>query len=142
MWEIITNYLEMPLQQALESHYRRQGFYWPSWHSSRLDIWLYLWSLRNQRMLLPVNYCIIEKDMKRMNERQINLLVGILYSLSALFLLAGAFFSLQENQLGVSWIIAGFMLGTVVSTFDTFRLRKKIRKLEEQLRHYQAGKKP
>jgi high-affinity Fe2+/Pb2+ permease len=79
--------------------------------------------------------------MKRMNEKQINLLIGILYTLSALLLLAGAFISLQQNQSGLTWIIGGFMLGTVVSSFDTFRLKKKIRHLEQQLRQCQEGSK-
>jgi len=76
-----------------------------------------------------------------MNEKQINLLIGILYTLSALLLLAGAFISLQQNQSGLTWIIGGFMLGTVVSLFDTFRLKKKIRHLEQQLRQCQEGSK-
>lgn len=76
-----------------------------------------------------------------MNERQVSLLTGILYTLSAILLLTGAFFTLQKNQSGITWIIAGFMLGTVVSTFDTFRLKKKIRKLEEQLSQYRNGRK-
>ena len=76
-----------------------------------------------------------------MNEKQINLLIGILYTLSALLLLAGAFISLQQNQSGLTWIIRGFMLGTVVSLFDTFRLKKKIRHLEQQLRQCQEGSK-
>lgn len=70
-----------------------------------------------------------------MNEKRIDRLIGIFYSISALLVLLGAFFRIQHYPNGLSILIIGFMAGTATSWVDSFRLKKKIKKLEEQIRH-------
>ncbi len=69
-----------------------------------------------------------------MNEKQINSLIGIIYNLSAIMVLIGAFFKLQHYPHGLSLLITGFILGTVASTFDNTRLKRKVKRLEEQIK--------
>ncbi|WP_372644741.1 hypothetical protein [Ancylomarina sp.] len=69
-----------------------------------------------------------------MNDKQIIKLIGIFYGLSTLLVLMGAFFRLQHYPNGLAILVIGFMIGTATSSFDTFRLKKKIKKLEEQIK--------
>lgn len=69
-----------------------------------------------------------------MNEKQVDSLIGIIYSASAIMVLIGAFFRLQHYPHGHSIMITGFMLGTVNILVDNFRLKKKIKRLEEQIK--------
>lgn len=69
-----------------------------------------------------------------MNDKQVNSLIGIFYSISAIAVLIGAFFRLQHYPNGLAILLIGFMLGTVTSFYDTFRLKKKIKRLEEQIK--------
>ena len=68
-----------------------------------------------------------------MTEKQVTSVIGIIYIIAAVMVLAGAFFKLQHYPNGLSILLFGFMLGAVTSSFDTFRLKKKIKRLEEQL---------
>lgn len=68
-----------------------------------------------------------------MTEKQVTSVIGIIYFIAAVMVLAGAFFKLQHYPNGLSILLFGFMLGAVTSSFDTFRLKKKIKRLEEQL---------
>ncbi|KOH43183.1 GldL-related protein [Sunxiuqinia dokdonensis] len=68
-----------------------------------------------------------------MNEKRINSLIGVIYNLSAILVIIGAFFKLQHYPHGLSILITGFMLGSIISWADKFRLKKKIKSLEEQL---------
>ncbi|MCK3684235.1 hypothetical protein [Maribellus sp. YY47] len=62
-----------------------------------------------------------------MTEKQVNSIIGVIYSIAAIMVLAGAFFKVQHYPNGLSILLYGFMLGTVTSTFDTIRLKKKIK---------------
>ena len=68
-----------------------------------------------------------------MNEKRINSLIGVTYNLSAILVIIGAFFKLQHDPHGLSLIITGFMLGSIISWVDNYRLKKKVKRLEEQL---------
>ena len=68
-----------------------------------------------------------------MNEKRINSLIGVTYKLSAILVIIGAFFKLQHDPHGLSIIITGFTLGTLTSWVDNYRLKKKVKRLEEQL---------
>ena len=68
-----------------------------------------------------------------MTEKQVTSVIGIIYFIAAVMVLAGAFVKLQHYPNGLSILLFGFMLGAVTSSFDTFRLKKKIKRLEEQL---------
>jgi hypothetical protein len=69
-----------------------------------------------------------------MNEKQIKSLIGIIYNISAVIVLIGAFFKLQHYPYGLSIVITGFMLGTGNSWVDNWWLKKKIKRLEEQIK--------
>lgn len=69
-----------------------------------------------------------------MTEKQVTAVIGIFYSIGAVMVLVGAFFRLQHYPNGLSILFLGFMLGAVTSFVDTFRLKKKIKRLEEQLK--------
>ena len=69
-----------------------------------------------------------------MTEKQVTAVIGIFYSIGAVMVLVGAFFRLQHYPNGLSILFLGFMLGAVTSSVDTFRLKKKIKRLEEQLK--------
>nr|WP_319572565.1 LapA family protein [uncultured Draconibacterium sp.] len=69
-----------------------------------------------------------------MTDKQVTAVIGIFYSIGAVMVLVGAFFRLQHYPNGLSILFLGFMLGAVTSSFDTFRLKKKIKRLEEQLK--------
>ena len=69
-----------------------------------------------------------------MTDKQITAVIGIFYSIGAVMVLVGAFFRLQHYPNGLSLLFLGFMLGAVSSSVDTFRLKKKIKRLEEQLK--------
>ena len=69
-----------------------------------------------------------------MTDKQVTAVIGIFYSIGAVMVLVGAFFRLQHYPNGLSLLFLGFMLGAVTSSVDTFRLKKKIKRLEEQLK--------
>lgn len=69
-----------------------------------------------------------------MNEKRINSLIGVIYNLSAILVLIGAFFKLQHYPHGLSMVITGFTLGTLTSWVDNYRLKKKVKRLEEQIK--------
>ncbi len=68
-----------------------------------------------------------------MTEKQVTSVIRIIYLISAVMVLVGVFFKLQHYPNGLSILLFGFMLGAVTSSYDTFRLKKKIKQLEEQL---------
>ncbi|MBN2663987.1 MAG: hypothetical protein JXR68_10090 [Bacteroidales bacterium] len=68
-----------------------------------------------------------------MTEKQVTSIIGIIYFIGAIMVLVGAFFRLQHYPNGLSILLFGFMLGAVTSSYDTFRLKKKIKRLEEKL---------
>ncbi len=69
-----------------------------------------------------------------MTIKKVDTLVGIFYGLSAVIVLIGAFFKLQHYPNGFTILIIGFILGSITSSVDTFRQKKKIKILEEQLK--------
>ncbi|WP_321372227.1 LapA family protein [uncultured Draconibacterium sp.] len=68
-----------------------------------------------------------------MTDKQVTTVIGIIYSIGAVMVLVGAFFRLQHYPHGLSILFSGFVLGTVTSSYDVFRLKKKIKRLEKQL---------
>ena len=68
-----------------------------------------------------------------MNDKQTNSLIRLLYNVSAILVLVGAFFRIQHDPYGALIVLIGFLLGTFTSVFDNFRLKKKIKQLEEQI---------
>jgi hypothetical protein len=70
-----------------------------------------------------------------MKNKQIDLLVGTLYSISTLFVLVGALCRIMHYPNGLTILIVGFLMGAVISSWDNYRLKKRIKSLEEQLNH-------
>ncbi|MBW6537736.1 MAG: hypothetical protein K0B11_22190 [Mariniphaga sp.] len=68
-----------------------------------------------------------------MNDKQVNRTVGILYTVATGLVITGAFLMLQHHPYGLRILLAGFIAGSLINSFDTFRLKKKIKRLEEQL---------
>lgn len=68
-----------------------------------------------------------------MTDKQVNTTVGILYIAAAGLVVAGAFLMLQHHPYGLRILLAGFIAGSLISSFHTSRLKKKIKRLEEQL---------
>ena len=67
-----------------------------------------------------------------MNEKKIDQLINIVYSLSAFAVLLGAFFRLQHYPYGNELLWGGFIAGTIVSNIFIRRLKNTIKKLEKQ----------
>ncbi|MBE9468267.1 MAG: hypothetical protein IMY72_08105 [Bacteroidetes bacterium] len=67
-----------------------------------------------------------------MNKTQIEKLINILYIISTTVLLVGLFWYLKHYSKGRSFLMIGFMMGTATSFFDNYRLKKRIKELEEQ----------
>lgn len=62
-------------------------------------------------------------------------LMKVLYSTAALFVLAGSLFKLQHwwPNAATSLIWFGFLFGTIVSSYDSKRLKKIIKELEAKI---------
>ena len=69
-----------------------------------------------------------------MKEKQVNIIIRIIYIISTLLILAGALFRIQHYAYGSTLFFTGFILGMIVTVLNTIRLKRKNRKLEEQLR--------
>lgn len=69
-----------------------------------------------------------------MKETQVNTLLKIIYMLSSVMVLLGAFFKLQHYPHGMTFLLLGFLMGAVCSFYDVGRLKKKNKQLEEQLK--------
>lgn len=67
-----------------------------------------------------------------MNEKKIERVINILYSLAAIVVLLGAIFKIQHYPNGNFFLLGGFIVGPIVSTYDHIRLKKNIKKLEER----------
>lgn len=68
-----------------------------------------------------------------MTAKQVNSIIGIFYAVAAILVLAGAFFRIQHYPNGLSVLIFGFMLGAVTGSFDNYRLKQKIKRLEAKI---------
>jgi len=69
-----------------------------------------------------------------MTDKQANTVIGIIYTIAAVLVLIGAFFTIQHYPNGFSILIIGFILGNVISAVETSRLKKKIKILEEEIK--------
>lgn len=67
-----------------------------------------------------------------MNEKSINRIFDLVYTLCAVVVLLGAIFKLQHYPHGSQMLWSGLIVGTLVSFVDNLRLRQKIKKLEER----------
>lgn len=68
-----------------------------------------------------------------MKDKKIDLLVRILYSISTILVVIGAFFYIQHYSYAIVILLIGFAIGTITSSYDTTRLKKIIKTLEEQI---------
>lgn len=68
-----------------------------------------------------------------MTDKQENTAIGRAYALAAILIILGAFFRLQHYPNGLLILFIGLVLGTVTNIYETVRLRKKVKQLEEQL---------
>lgn len=68
-----------------------------------------------------------------MTDKQQNTASGIIYFIATLIVILGAILRLQHNPHAPLILLSGFVLGTVAGALDTSRLKKKIKRLEEQL---------
>jgi len=67
-----------------------------------------------------------------MSNKQIKLFTGILYSIAAVMALAGAFFYIFHNPIGLLLFIIGIVLGTIADSFKIAQLKKRIKELEKK----------
>jgi uncharacterized membrane protein len=68
-----------------------------------------------------------------MTDTQVNFAVGIFYSFGAIMVIIGAILKIQHHPNGLLILLIGFIAGSLTSSYETFRLKKKIKQLEEQL---------
>lgn len=68
-----------------------------------------------------------------MTDKQVTKVIGSLYFIGSVMVLVGAFFLLQHYPNGQSLLYIGFMLGAATSSYDVYRLKKRIKRLEKQL---------
>lgn len=69
-----------------------------------------------------------------LTDKQVNTTVGILQTIAAGLIITGAFLMLQHHPYGLRILLAGFIAGSLISSFHTSRLKKKIKRMEEQLK--------
>ncbi len=63
-----------------------------------------------------------------------NLVINIMYALSTIIVLLGAFLKIMHFTDSLQILIIGFMVGALTSSYDIARLKKKIKQLEEKLK--------
>ena len=68
-----------------------------------------------------------------MNDTKIDLMIKIFYVIGAITILIGAIFKIQHYQYGNSILIIGFVIESMIFSYDNSRLKKRIKKLEEQI---------
>lgn len=66
--------------------------------------------------------------MKKKNQ---DILLKFFYAVSALLVLAGALFKLQHFPNGDLMLFAGFISGSIISSVEINRLKRKIKELEK-----------
>lgn len=69
-----------------------------------------------------------------MDDRQINTLLKIFYGIAALLVLTGAYFKIQHYSHAMTILAIGLIIGSIVSGFDTTRLKKRNKYLEEKIK--------
>lgn len=69
-----------------------------------------------------------------MTDKQLNSVINIIYAIAVVLVLIGAFFHIQNYPNGFLILIIGFTVGSINSSVDTSRLKKKIKVLEEQIK--------
>jgi hypothetical protein len=67
-----------------------------------------------------------------MNEKTIDRIINIIYSLSAIAILLGVFFKLQHYPFGSQLVWGGIIAHFFFSSIEISRLKKTIKKLEER----------
>lgn len=67
-----------------------------------------------------------------MNEKKVDRLINILYTVAAISLLLGAIFKIQHYPNGNLLLWCGFIVGPLVSIYDNVRLKRIIKKLQER----------
>lgn len=75
-----------------------------------------------------------------MNKKTTEKFINILYTTCAVAVLIGAFFKLQHYPYGSQLVWIGIVVGTVVSIYDTLRLKKTIKILEHRNKEAEATK--
>ncbi len=69
-----------------------------------------------------------------MTDKHVNAIIRIIYILATMLILAGVIFRMKHFPIGTSLFFIGFFIGSVATIFNTIRLKRKNKKLEEQLR--------
>ena len=54
-----------------------------------------------------------------MKYKQVNTTIGILYIVAAVMVITGAFLKIQHHPNGLLFLLAGFIAGSLISSFDT-----------------------
>ncbi|MBW8330399.1 MAG: hypothetical protein K0M40_00145 [Prolixibacteraceae bacterium] len=75
---------------------------------------------------------LITYKLNTMNEKTIDTVINILYSLSVTAILLGAFFKLQHYPYGNQLVWGGIIAQFIFSSIEISRLKKTIKKLEER----------
>jgi len=70
-----------------------------------------------------------------MTDTQTNLIIKIIYIIGAVMIITGAIFKIQHYQYGNSILIFGFVIESITSSYDNSRLKKRIKKMEEQINY-------
>ncbi|SHE36699.1 hypothetical protein SAMN05444274_101176 [Mariniphaga anaerophila] len=69
-----------------------------------------------------------------MKDKQLEKLMNVLFGVSALLVLIGAFFKLQHYPNGSAILWIGFISGFVLYNIEIARLKKVIKELEQKIR--------
>ena len=70
-----------------------------------------------------------------MTDTQTNLIIKIIYIIGTLMIITGAIFKILHYQNGYSILIVGFVIEGIISSYDNSRLKKRIKKLEEEINY-------
>ena len=63
-----------------------------------------------------------------------NLIINVMYALSAFTVLVGAFLRIIHFTNSNLLLIIGFVAGALTTCYDSIRLKRRIKQLEEQLK--------
>ncbi len=69
-----------------------------------------------------------------MNDKQINNLIKYFYGISTIMVLVGAYFKIQHYSNGWLLLIVGFIIGSITTSFELTRLKKRNKYLEDKLK--------
>ena len=68
-----------------------------------------------------------------MTEAQTNLIIRVTYFIGSTMVITGAIFNIQHYKIGNSILIFGFIIGSIAASYENYRLKERVKKLEEQI---------